>query len=113
MNHYQEDSKRFVRKKAIKKAIKYLTEERFKVTIASKNYLRNAKNALIDKDNNSGIISELSDETITKWENFYSSIVNKKKASELKIAYLCGPSPLNDLEVMVKNGILMKKRACH
>ncbi len=106
MNHYQEDSKRFVREKAIKKAIKYLTEKRFKVTIASKNYLRNAKNALIDKDNNSGIISELSDETITKWENFYSSIVNKKKASELKIAYLCGPSPLNDLEVMVKNGIL-------
>ncbi len=106
MNDYQEDSKNFVREKAIKKAIKYLTKKRFKVTIASKHYLRNAKKALIEKNNDSKIISELSDETIKKWENFYSSIVTKKKASELKIAYLCGPSPLNDLEVMVKNGIL-------
>ncbi len=106
MNEYQENSKKYVRKKAIKKAIKYLTKKRFNVTIASKSYLRDAKNFLIENDNNHQIVNELSDETIRRWEKFYSSIVNKKKASELKIAYLCGPSPITDLKVMIDNGIL-------
>lgn len=110
MKNYQENEKIIVRKEALTNAIKYLTLDRFETTIAYKSYLRNAKEALINKSFKEGsygdIASSLSDETIARWENFYESIVQQKKPSELKIAYLCGPNPLNDLHIMIDLGVL-------
>jgi len=110
MKNYQESEKEIVRKEALTNAIQYLTKERFKTTIAYKSYLKDAKEALINKYNNGGnygeIAYELTDETIKRWEKFYESIVQSKKPSELKIAYLCGPNPLNDLHIMINLGVL-------
>ncbi len=110
MKNYQESEKEIVRKEALTNAIQYLTKDRFKTTIAYKSYLKDAKEALINKYKDGGnygeIAYQLTDETIERWENFYESIVQSKKQSELKIAYLCGPNPLNDLHIMIDLGVL-------
>jgi len=110
MENYQENEKEIVRKEALTNAIQYLTKDRFETTIAYKSYLKNAKEALIKKYKDGGgygeIAYQLTDETIERWEKFYESIVQSKKPSELKIAYLCGPNPLNDLHIMIDLGVL-------
>jgi len=110
MKNYHEKEKIIVRKEALTNAIKYLTKDRFETTIAYKSYLKDAKEALINKSLDGGgygdIAYSLTDETIKRWENFYESIVQQKKPSELKIAYLCGPNPLNDLQIMIDLGVL-------
>lgn len=110
MKNYHENEKIIVRKEALTNTIKYLTKDRFETTIAYKSYLKDAKEALINKSLTGGgygdIAYSLTDETIKRWENFYESIVQQKKPSELKIAYLCGPNPLNDLQIMIDLGVL-------
>ncbi len=101
---YNQEEKNIVREQSLKNAINSLTKNRKKSTIATKDYLKNAKRHLINKNNQK--INCLDDETVIRWEKFYDSIVDKKKPSDLKVAYLCGPNPLNDLQIMVKMGIL-------
>ena len=43
---------------------------------------------------------------IDEWERFHDSRVIKKKPSELRVCYLGGDNPLNDLEDLVANGVL-------
>ncbi len=52
------------------------------------------------------ITSLLKDSEIEKWEHFYNSIIREKIPSDLRVAYLSGPNPENDIEVLVENGIL-------
>jgi hypothetical protein len=108
MVEYNQKSKNIVRSESLNCAIKLLTEERSTTTVASKFYLRNLweKLKLSTNSIDSNVNSQLSESTIIRWEAFYDSIVGKKSPSELKVAYLCGPDPLNDLEVLVNNGIL-------
>ncbi len=102
---YNQEEKNIVREQSLKNAINSLTKNRKKSTIATKDYLKNAKRHLINKNNQK--INCLDDETVIRWEKFYDSIVDKKKPSDLKVAYLCGPNPLNDLQIMVKMGNLI------
>jgi hypothetical protein len=39
------------------------------------------------------------------WEAFYSSTIGIRKPGDLKVLYLCGPEPINDLEVLLDCGI--------
>ncbi|WP_341714704.1 hypothetical protein [Limnobacter sp.] len=49
---------------------------------------------------------KLSEETICRWEAFYDSIVQSRTPSNLKVAYLSGPNPENDLRVFCDAGVL-------
>ena len=49
---------------------------------------------------------QLTNETIDRWEAFYDSIAQKRTAKNLKVAYLCGAHPENDLHVFCSAGIL-------
>ena len=40
------------------------------------------------------------------WEGFHKSQVQERKPSELRVCYLAGDNPINDLEVLVANGVL-------
>lgn len=42
------------------------------------------------------------------WFEFYDSICKPKKAGELKVLYLSGPEPYNDIEVLCNNGIRLE-----
>ena len=42
-----------------------------------------------------------------QWYKLYDAACAPKKPSQLKVLYLAGPEPLNDIEVLVKHGILL------
>ena len=44
---------------------------------------------------------------IDQWELFHDSQVQTKKPSDLRVCYLGGDNPLNDIEVLVANGVLL------
>ncbi|MFC7348292.1 hypothetical protein ACFQO9_16355 [Chryseobacterium zhengzhouense] len=105
---YKEASKQQVRNEALKFAILTLTKNRYRSTIARKTYVRDIKKYLQTQGTNydKEISSLLLESEIDKWEAFYESIIKKKKASELRVAYLSGPNPENDIEILVNNGIM-------
>lgn len=108
MKAYIEIEKQIARKEALSLAVKYLTKNRQSSTIARKGYVREIKDYLVkngtpdDRD----LASSLAEKEILQWESFYESIIGKKKPSDLRVAYLSGPNPENDLEILVNNGIL-------
>ena len=105
---YQEPVKNEVREKSLKKAVNLLTENRHKATIADRGYLRRVWNEInINGSNEDKRLNRLlHEDTIFRWEKFYDSIALNKKPENLRVAYLCGPDPTNDLNVMIDLGIL-------
>ena len=105
---YTEPEKQTARKEALEYAIKTLTKDRFNATIARKTYVREVWDYLKTHGSKAdkAFIKNLKEKEIESWEQFYLSSVGKKKPSELKVAYLSGPNPINDLQVLVDNGIL-------
>ena len=105
---YQEKEKQLVRNEALKFGITTLTKNRYKSSIARKTYVRDIKEFLQTKGTayDKEISSLLTNHEISRWESFYESIIRKKKPSELRVAYLSGPNPENDIEVLVENGVL-------
>ena len=93
MSNYQEKEKINVRKEALSNAIKYLTEDRTKTTIATKTYLKEAKEALIKKSNNGGNYGEIAH----KLTNYYNT------------DYFYGTSAL-DTGIKGFEGKILKKR---
>ena len=108
MENYQQKEKIIARFSVLEEAVKCLTENRYKSTVASKYYVRNVYQYIhthgtpYDKQ----VVDYLSEETITRWENFYDSITQTKKPKNLKVAYLAGANPANDLKVLMDLGIL-------
>ena len=107
MEAYTQNSKNKVRKEALTYAIRALTCYRYSSTIAMPMQIRKIGDlALYNKNYQSEIIYQLSDTTVKSWEKFYKASIGTKKRYEIKIAYLCGPEPENDLDIMIKEGIL-------
>jgi hypothetical protein len=108
MSNYQEEEKKIARLSVLEEAIKCLTENRDRSTVATKDYVRKVYQYIdtygtpFDKQ----IIKALSEETIVRWENFYDSITQSKKPENLKVAYLAGPNPENDLQALMAFGVL-------
>jgi hypothetical protein len=108
MAKYFEVEKQKARNEALKFAVQTLTTDRHKSTVARRTYVRDIKNYL-QKTGTSGdieIASLLTEKEINRWESFYDSSIRIKSSKELRVAYLSGPNPENDIEVLVKNGVL-------
>ena len=108
MNTYTEPTKNIARKSVIEAAIATLTVERDEATLARRSYVREVRDYKASCENkfdnyNAG---KLTDNTINRWESFYDSIVQSKNPENLKVAYLSGPNPENDLRVFCEAGIL-------
>lgn len=75
MNNYQEEEKIIARSCVLEEAVRCLTEDRYKSTVASKDYVRGVYQHIRTNGTpfDKWIIDFLSDETINRWENFYSS----------------------------------------
>lgn len=108
MDIYNQKEKNKVRIESLTKAIRLLTKDRTDSTIAARNYIRKVKQYIIcnEKEPYISYAKQLSNKTIKRWECFYDSIVGHKSPSNLKVAYLCGPNPLNDLLILTKLGVL-------
>ena len=105
---YKEKSKDKVRNEALKYGIETLTVGRTESTIARRSYVRDIKGCLLEKGSVSdkAYARELLDTEILHWESFYDSIVGRRSPAELRVAYLSGPNPENDMEVLIQHGIL-------
>ncbi|EDI9200141.1 class I SAM-dependent methyltransferase, partial [Salmonella enterica subsp. enterica serovar Dublin] len=105
---YKEENKNIARKSVLKAAIEALTLCRKDSTLAPKDYIRKVK-AFYRKDESDPrafIVDELSEETIIRWEEFYDSVIQDRTARSIKVAYLSGPNPENDLTEMTDMGLL-------
>jgi hypothetical protein len=52
-----------------------------------------------------GWVKDLESEA-EQWMDFYSTEVGRRVPRDLKVLYLCGPEPINDLEVLLSLGII-------
>lgn len=107
MSQYNEKEKNIARKSVLSSAILALTVHRHESTLTKKSHVRKVRDKLISRgDYDAFHAGKLSDVTIDKWEEFYSSIVQDKSPRSIKIAYLSGPNPENDIREITKLGIL-------
>nr|PMH56392.1 hypothetical protein BCU65_13515 [Vibrio cyclitrophicus] len=101
---YDQKVKVKARKLVLKKAIEELTVNRQNSTLVGKYHVRNVREQLISQ----GDLAEntLSDSVLSRWEAFHSAILQAKNPENLKVAYLAGPNPENDIEVLTGFGVL-------
>lgn len=104
---YSEPQKLLARQQVIKSAIGALTTDRTQATLCRRTYVREVRDTLVDRGGHDAAAArQLTNETIDRWEAFYDSIAQTRDAKNLKVAYLCGPAPENDLHVFCAAGIL-------
>lgn len=107
MTEYSEPQKLLARQQVIESAIGALTTERTHSTLCRRTYVREVRDALVGRGGNDAVAAkQLSDDTIDRWEAFYDSIAQTRDAKNLKVAYLCGPNPENDVRVFCSAGII-------
>lgn len=106
---YMEKEKCEVRESVILGAIEILTKNRRNATISStehikklKKYMENGSSYKKDKQ----FAKMLKETTINSWANYYDSLLQDKDISNLKVAFLSGPNPENDIKVLISQGIL-------
>lgn len=108
MNDYDQESKNQVRELMLGRAIVALTSERHESELFAHNDLRITFDRfveLIERFCGSDELSSLAEEELQKWMEFDACCNTPRKAGELKVLYLCGPSPANDLQVLLSHGI--------
>lgn len=99
--------KLLARERVISCAIDALTINRSQSTLCRRSYVREVRDTLVERGGYDAYAAEqLTDETVDRWEAFYDSIAQTRDAKSLKVAYLCGPNPENDLRVFCAAGIL-------
>lgn len=104
---YAEPQKVLARQKVIDGAIAALTTGRTNSTLCRRSYVREVRDAMLEREGYDPIAAaELTNTTIDRWEAFYDSITQDREPKNLKVAYLCGPNPENDLRVFCSAGIL-------
>ncbi|GEA06578.1 hypothetical protein KUL42_13390 [Alteromonas sp. KUL42] len=108
MSAYKEPQKNKARELVINSAVKSLTKARKASTLTRKSYLREVRDHLVSSGHSydASVAKQLTDATITRWEAFYDSVVQDRSPANLKVAYLSGPNPENDLRVLCKAGVL-------
>lgn len=108
VSEYTEPPKNSARHEVLTSAIESLTTNRNQITLARRSYVRDTREYLLKygSTHDQSFARTLTDKTIDSWEAFYDSLVQDKSASGLKVAYLSGPNPENDLREFCKAGVL-------
>jgi hypothetical protein len=108
MNSYDQESKNKVRELMLGNAITALTTGRHESELIARDELRVTFDHFLDLIN-AGCGSDrfrcCAEDELREWMEFDASCNSPRKPCELKVLYLCGPSPSNDLDVLLKHGI--------
>lgn len=111
MDSYRQGSKNAVRKRMLQRAVSCLTTDRSHATVIQSDELSETVEWFA---NQLPRIRELHDGEnlrhatfceLEEWLAFQVVTVGTRTAAELKVLYLCGPEPLNDLSVLTELGI--------
>ena len=94
----------------IEHAVKCLTTERKTSACVQRDHVKRVWQQLHESGEAQHLFTSKEREEITKeiigWERFYDSQIQERKPSDLRVCYLGGDNPINDLEVLDKNGVL-------
>jgi len=117
MHTYNQQIKNEAREKLIKHAIQSLTTKRKESYLVSKEHFTKITdhfNSLLFRSIGNKNF-EFSNEYNwlflggkSSWFEFYDNICKGKKVSELKVLYLSGPEPYNDIDILCSNGIRLE-----
>lgn len=107
METYQQDVKEISRELVWEHAITSLTTNRERNEVLSPEYIKQlwdySKKRVMEYMEDDTLIFH--EDTITKWLGYQKSIYKRKSPRDLKIAYLCGPEPENDLKYILGYGV--------
>lgn len=106
---YTEKVKNKVREMIFNEAVDNLTKNRDKSTITSLEYFDAVEHFMLNDSSHPEdhiLAGQLEPETKEAWKKHFTSILSSKKAAELRVAYLAGPNPENDLKELCKLGVL-------
>lgn len=104
---YTQPTKSKVRSHVLSDAIRMLTKEREQTAVIGGDHVRKVLKKLseskVGKD--SRYAQRCDEADIKSWESFRSSHIGSRTAAELTVAYLAGPEPSNDIEVLIELGV--------
>lgn len=109
---YDQKEKNIARERLIVHAIKSLTENRSKCTLVNKQHMYEMLDNFIDliaiyviKKGKYFDIKSYKEKIIQEWNMLYEAKNEDKKPHQLKVLYLAGDQPTNDLKVLLENGV--------
>lgn len=103
---YQQPIKEISRLKIWKNAVESLTTKREKNQILNSKYIQRLWDFVFEDTLVKHKFLDSADESfLDDWIIYSKQVYGKKEPEELKIAYLCGPEPENDLRILVDLGI--------
>lgn len=104
---YTQETKNTSRLIVLQEAVDMVTNRRRSITVVSRNHVRRVKNKLMEGefsgDRDAAYVCTDSD--ISSWEGFYDETVGKRTASDISVAYLAGPEPTNDINILIELGV--------
>ena len=106
---YTEKEKNEARESALRIAVESLTKSRKDSVIATEAYFDRLKSFMQNKSphpDDRELISRLSTETENAWKAHLRANIGQRAPSELRVAYLAGPNPKNDVKVLRDLGVL-------
>lgn len=105
---YNQPSKHAVRLKALTHAVELLTTRRSHCAIIPEDYILQviAKMKQPSSHHNDQMAARACKaEDIKSWQTFRLSSIGNRRAADLTVAYLAGPEPTNDLEILINLGV--------
>jgi hypothetical protein len=112
-SHYDQPEKKRARWLSLHHAVELLTTDRESSPVVTLEHFRRGMKFVcdsIEETNQAGytcfpVPHEQVKEKSKEFEKLHASRVGKKQAGDLQVLFLCGPEPMNDLEVMLTLGI--------
>jgi len=106
METYNQEIKDYSREIIWKHSIENLTINRDESKILNSKYINRLWDfAFEDSLIKYGIVDKADEKYLKDWNSFSEQTYSTKKPDELKVAYLCGPEPQNDLNHLIDLGI--------
>ena len=109
-SEYDQEKKKLCRLTVIEHAVNSLTKDRDTSVCVQRDYVRRLWKQFCESGEVQRCFSQEErskiEKEITNWELLHDSRVGTKKPSDLRVLYLSGDNPVNDLEVLIQNGVL-------
>ncbi len=109
MSHtYNQVEKQRIREEVLGHAVTALTSARSAAPIVLLDELEQVLRFAMDRLETYGVPRKVSrevDEEVSRWKEFYSTHIGARAPEDLRVLYLTGPEPLNDLQVLLRLGV--------
>lgn len=107
-NTYKQPSKQKARIEALTHAVELLTKRRKYCSIVPNEYVSKVISKMQEPDEHDDYkkaAQRCNIEDVKSWQSFHKSSIGQRKAQDLTIAYLAGPEPSNDFEILLNLGV--------